>query len=167
MKKTLEVINDLKEKGLIEDYAIGGGIAAIFYTEPVFTMDLDIFVKIRPDSKNKIISLTPIYEYLHNKGYNWVGEHLGIEGTPVQFFAVSGLEEEAVENAKEITYEGVKTRVIKAEYLIAIALKVGRSKDKERITRFIEQADIDKAELAKILKRHNLNEKFDRIKSQS
>ena len=32
MKETLEVLNSLKDKGLIDNYAIGGGIATIFYT---------------------------------------------------------------------------------------------------------------------------------------
>lgn len=30
MKETLKRINELKKKGLIKDYAIGGGIAAFF-----------------------------------------------------------------------------------------------------------------------------------------
>ena len=40
MKKTPKVINELKERGLIDDYAIGGGIAALFYIEPFLTYDL-------------------------------------------------------------------------------------------------------------------------------
>jgi len=35
MKNTLKVINELKEKGLIDDYAICGGIAALFYIEKI------------------------------------------------------------------------------------------------------------------------------------
>jgi len=30
MKETLEVLNSLKDKALIADYAVGGGIATIF-----------------------------------------------------------------------------------------------------------------------------------------
>jgi hypothetical protein len=37
-------MNNLKEKGLIKDYAIGGAIATLRWTEPFFTRDLDIFV---------------------------------------------------------------------------------------------------------------------------
>jgi hypothetical protein len=43
LKKTLKVLNDLKKKGIIKDYAIAGGIATIFYVEPILTYDLDIF----------------------------------------------------------------------------------------------------------------------------
>ncbi len=44
MKETIKIINELKKKGLIENYAIGGGIAAIFYIEPILTYDLDVFI---------------------------------------------------------------------------------------------------------------------------
>ena len=36
MKKAIEVMNELKEKGLIKDYAIGGAIAALRWVEPFF-----------------------------------------------------------------------------------------------------------------------------------
>jgi len=165
MKKALEVLNKIKEKGLVEDYAIGGGIATIFYTEPVFTYDLDVFVIVRPESSSKILSFAPIYSYLENKSYSWKGEHIVIEGMPVQFIPVeSGIEKEAVDNAKEVTYSGVKTKILSAEYLIAIALKVGRRKDFDKIGRLIDQAKIDKKTLEAILKKYHLLDKFKKWK---
>ena|SRR3989338_1329026 len=161
MKETLKVLNSLKDRALIDDYAIGGGIAAIFYTEPIFTYDLDIFVIVRPEPKGEIISLVSIYDYLVSKGYTWKGEHIVIEGLPVQFIpAESGIEKEAVDNARDVNYSGVKTRILSAEYLIAIALKVGRRKDFEKVTRLFDQSKIDKSALEKILKKHNLLAKF-------
>jgi len=35
MKRTLEVLNEIVHVGLIESYAIGGAMAAAFYTEPL------------------------------------------------------------------------------------------------------------------------------------
>jgi len=167
MKKTLEVLTKLKEKGLINDYAIGGGIATIFYTEPVFTYDLDVFVTTKSKPQEKIISLAPIYDYLKSKNCSWKGEHIIIEGMPVQFIpAGSDLEQDAVENAKDITYGGIKTKVLPAEYLIAIALEVGRRKDFEKIGRLIDQAKIDKNTLEAILKKHRLWEKFKKWKEK-
>lgn len=161
MKETLEVLNNLKDKALIDNYAIGGGIATIFYTEPVFTYDLDVFVIVKSELARKIISLTSVYDYLAGKGYSWKGEHIIIENLPVQFIPVeSGIEKEAVDNAKEITYSGVKTKILSAEYLIAIALKIGRRKDFDKIGRLIDQAKIDKKMLKSILKRHLLLDKF-------
>lgn len=161
MKETLEVLNGLKEKALVDDYAIGGGIATIFYTEPVFTYDLDVFVIVKPESAGGIISLTSIYDYLNSKGYTWKGEHIIIEGLPVQFIPVeSGIEREAIDHAKDVTYSGVKTKILSAEYLIAIALNVGRRKDFDKIGRLIDQAKIDNKTFEAILKKHRLLDKF-------
>ena len=163
MKETLEVLNSLKDKALVDNYAIGGGIATIFYTEPIFTYDLDVFVIVESRSAGGVISLTSIYDYLTSKGYTWKGEHIAIEDLPVQFIPVeSGIEKEAVDNAKEVTYAGVKTKILSAEYLIAIAIKVGRRKDFDKIGRLLEQAKIDKKALEAILKKHRLLDKFKR-----
>ena len=40
----LRAINDLKNDGVIEEYAIAGAMALVFWTEPVPTFDLDVFV---------------------------------------------------------------------------------------------------------------------------
>jgi len=47
MERTLKVLNELERSGIIETYAIGGGIAAIFYIEPVLTYHLDVFVRLQ------------------------------------------------------------------------------------------------------------------------
>jgi len=44
MKETLKVINELREKNLIDDYAIGGGIGALSYIEPFLTYDLAVAI---------------------------------------------------------------------------------------------------------------------------
>jgi predicted nucleotidyltransferase len=161
MKEALEILNTLKDTSLINDYAIGGGIATIFYTEPVFTYDLDIFVVVKSEPDAKIISLAPIYDYFASKGYSWKGEHIIIEGLPVQFIPVeSGIEREALENSKDVIYGGVKTKILSAEYLIAIALKAGRRKDFDKVGRLVEQAKINKRALEAILKKHHLLDKF-------
>lgn len=49
MVEALKTINTLKEKGLIKDYAIGGGYALNYYIEPILTFDLDIFILIEKD----------------------------------------------------------------------------------------------------------------------
>jgi hypothetical protein len=43
MEKALRVINEMTGRGVIKAYAIGGGIAATYYIEPVLTFDLGIF----------------------------------------------------------------------------------------------------------------------------
>lgn len=82
MEKTLRVLNTLKEKQIIKDYAIGGGIATILYSEPFFTYDLDVFILLKEESENKnIVSLTSVFNYLLSEGYVFKGEHIIIKYT--------------------------------------------------------------------------------------
>lgn len=162
MRKTLSVMNELKEKGLIKDYAIGGAIAALRWTEPFFTEDLDIFIVLekRKDEKSLIV-LTPIYEYFRNKGYLWEKHWIVIEGVPVDIFPADSLEEEAIENALETEYEGVPTKIITPEYLIALFLRAGREKDERKIELLLEQTEINLEKLNNILIKYDLMRKFE------
>jgi len=161
MKKTLKIINELKNKNLIDDYAIGGGIAALFYIEPFLTYDLDIFITLPSKEKEKkLIVLSPIFDYLKKKGYSWKEEHIIVEGIPVQFIPADELEEEAMNNAKTIEYEGIETKVVNPEYLIAILIRAGRKKDLEKVEKLLVQTEIDKKKLNDILHCYGLKKKF-------
>ena len=163
MEKTLEIINKLQKERIIRKYAIGGGIASIVYIEPIITYDLDIFFVPIKEEKS-ILNLSPIYEWLKNKGYKPDKEHIIIEGIPVQFIPVyNELIIDAVENAIEINYQNAKIKVVKPGYLIAIMLQTFRPKDKERIIKLIDEAEIDSSFLQKILQKHRLKEKFDKF----
>ena len=160
MKRTLEVLNELERKGAFSRYAIGGAMAATFYTEPVLTFDLDVFVVLSRGT-GQLISLAPVYEALRARGYGEEKETVMIEGVPVQFLpAYNALVEEALDQAREIDYEGVPARVLRAEHLIAISLQTGRTKDRARVAMLREQASLDLNLLADILKRHQLEEKW-------
>jgi len=123
VKKTLNIINELKKQGIIEDYAIGGGIAAINYIEPILTYDLNIFVILPKTSDEHIIDRSKLFDELKKKEYLWQKEHIIIEGVPVQFIPADALEIEAIHNSIEIDYEGIPARVFSAEYLIAILVR--------------------------------------------
>ena len=160
MKRTLEILNELEREGAFSRYAIGGAMAATFYTEPVLTFDLDVFVVLSRGT-GQLISLAPVYEALRARGYGEEKETVMIEGVPVQFLpAYNALVEEALDQAREIDYEGVPARVLRAEHLIAISLQTGRTKDRARVAMLREQASLDLNLLADILKRHHLEEKW-------
>lgn len=163
MEEAIKVCNELKEKGLIKDYAIGGGIAAIFYVEPLLTYDLDIFFI--PSGEESLSILSPIYDYLRQKGYSEHKEHIIVGGIPVQFIPVyNELIEEAVKEAVSIEYKDIETKVVRAEYLVAIMLQTSRPKDKERIVRFLDEEKVDMDNLTNILRKHKLEEKFKRLR---
>lgn len=160
MEKTLKVLNKLGKKGLFERYAIGGGIAVLYYAEPVLTYDIAVFC-ILPTEKNGLITLASIYEYLQKKGCKVDGEHIVIEGIPVQFIpAYNKLVEEALNEAAEVKYKETETRIVRAEHLMAIMLQTYRPKDRERMLLILEEIQIDMLYLESILERHGLQEKW-------
>ncbi len=152
--------------GVIEQYAIGGAVAAIFYIEPINTNDLDIFFHVKDPSAGLDI-LAPLYEYLSDLGYKGQGDSIDIEGWPVQFLPIfNPLLEEAVEQAREVTFHRTKTRVMQAEHLVAIMLQTGRLKDHARIAQFIEHNAVDQERLDSILIRHGLVKKWETLDPQ-
>ena len=161
MKETLKVINQMVKRGVIEKYAIGGAIAAIYYLEPFETSDLDVFVQINIEGSAMTI-LAPIYKYLRASGYKAQAEFINIEGVPVQFLpSYSPLIDEAIEKAELVKFDRVQTRAVKPEHLVAIMIDTGRPKDYLRINMFLEQGAVKMSALKPVLKRHNLLEKWE------
>ena len=169
MKATLEVINAMEADGVIGRYAISGAVAAYNYIESTVTDDLDILIAFKETSdrpKSGLITLAPLFAYLKAKGYQ---EHrkegLVIEGWPVQFLPVaSDLDAEALTQAQELEVQinqaegSIRTRVLRAEHLVAICLRVGRPRDLIRITQFLEEEVVDLPVLSEVLRRHHLKE---------
>ena len=158
MRQTLAVLNSMVSEGVIKDYAIGGAMGAMYYTEVVTTYDLDIFVVFADETRIDV--RTPVYRYLRGRGYNVdmnMNECINIEGIPVQFLPVTdNLVKEALEEALVVDYDGVPTKVLKATHLAAICVKVGRPKDKVRIQMLLSSSGFDDLEFHRILTNHNL-----------
>jgi len=167
IREALETIHRLEADGIINRYAIGGAVGATFYLEPVATLDIDIFIALRPESDRRMIDLKPIYEYLAARGGIPEGEYMRLAGWPVQFLPAAGpLVEEALEKALETEVEGTLTRVFSAEHLAAIALQTGRAKDKARLLQFLESGVLEMDRFRSIVLRHGLEEAWQRFKLQ-
>jgi hypothetical protein len=161
MEKAIKVINEMQSKGIIKKYALGGAVAAIFYIEPLLTYDLDVFCMPSEESEG-LLALSSMYDYLKEKGYKVEKEHILVEGLPVQFLPIyNELIEEAVDNAAQLKYKDTIVNVVRQEYLIAIMIQTFRPKDKERIVKFLNEADVDKTLLEEILEKHKLKTKFE------
>jgi hypothetical protein len=161
VKATIESVNQMQADGVIGKYAIGGAVGATFYLEPAATLDVDIFVILPSVPSGLLLSLAPIYDYLKLRGGTVEDEHIVLGGWPVQFLPASDeLELEALDKAIATTVEGVRTWVMTAEHLAAIALRTGRPKDHNRILQFIEQGAVDRKKLQTIVERHHLTEKW-------
>jgi hypothetical protein len=164
VEEALQVLNELEAQGLMARYAIGGGMAAVYYVEPILTLDLDVFY-IPPDADATIIDLGPIYAYLAERGYRADAEHILIGGMSVQLLAAySPLVEEAVHEAHDIEFGHTPTRVVRAEHLVAVMLDTGRPKDLERLFLMLDEAELDAAYLQDVLSRHDLLTRWEELR---
>ncbi len=155
-------MNSLEKNGLIARYAIGGAVALLFYVEPFLTEDLDIFCHL--PSQGSLVSLAPIYAHLEKLGFRPDGEFMTIEGVLVQFLVPpTALVEEALENAIETQVEGVFTRVMQYEFLLAIMVETNRPRDRLKLMQALDSADPDQTTLFDILKRYNLLERWHQL----
>jgi hypothetical protein len=161
MEKTLKIINKMQAEGLFSSYSIGGGIAALFYIEPVTTFDLDIFI-ILPETSGPLVSLAPLYAWLEKKGYKPENEQVIIEGVPVQFIPTyNDLVKDGVLSALDKKYGQAPAKVLRPEHLIAIMLQTFRPKDKDRLLKFLDEAKISDELLDQILRKHGLKQTFE------
>lgn len=160
IERLFKLIDKMCQEGILKDYAIGGAVATIYYTEPFSTQDVDIFFI--PPVKEKIIILTPFYDFLLKKGYKTHKEYIIIGDIPVQFIPSStDLEKEAVKDAISVKYKNINIKIMKPEYLIAVFLKVYRPKDKDKLIKLLDQTKVNKTFLTDILLRYGLDKKFD------
>lgn len=165
MKKVVEVLQQLVRAGTLQAYAVGGGVAATFYVEPVLTYDLDVFVVLAP-AEGLLVSLAPLYEKLRELDFQAEAEHVVVDGMPVQFIpAYNALVEEAVAEARDLSYSGIVVKVVRPEHLLAIMVQTGRPKDHARIALFEDEAAVDALVLEDILQRHALEGHWQKLRS--
>ncbi|MEQ1858738.1 MAG: hypothetical protein ABMA13_02250 [Chthoniobacteraceae bacterium] len=161
MEKIFALINQMEAEGVVGRYAIGGAIGSIFWLEPFTTKDVDVFVNLPASPGGTPLTLTPIYEYLLARGCEARGQFIVIDGWAVEFVPPgTPLVGEALAAAVVRDVSGVPTRVFTAEHLAAICLQVGRARDHDRVSRFIEQGALDADKFEDILRRHGLLEKW-------
>ena len=164
LKDVLAELRGLDAAGVVERYAIGGAVAALRYVSVASTDDVDVFLTFTAKSRERLDPLAPIYDYLVGRGARVEGEHLVIAGWPVHFLpSDEPLLQEAMSEARDVDVDGAATRVFTAEHLAAIALQLGRPKDKLRVVQMVEEKVLDMARFESILKRHNLASKWDRF----
>ncbi|CAN5196570.1 hypothetical protein BH23VER1_BH23VER1_09600 [soil metagenome] len=164
MQAVCDVLEQLVADGALNRYAIGGATAAGFHGEPLATRDIDVFVYLDPPPGSLLVTLEPLFNRLREWGYSeFEEEALLIHGFPVQFLsAAPGLEMEAMENALEVEWDHSRMRVIRPEYLAAIALVVGRPKDRARLVYLAELPGFDRDRFTRILARYSLLERWNK-----
>jgi len=138
IKEALANLNEIKNAGLIQDYAIGGGYAVTFYDVPQATYDLDVFVMLSSEDEYH-----RLYEHFKTNGAKIECTYIFIGDMPVQFLPnyISPLCHDAIKEAKQVEFDGIRTRFVSLEYLILLLLTSFRPKDRIRIGRLLIKAD--------------------------
>ncbi len=162
LSAVFRVLADLIKNGVISQYAVGDAVGAIFYVEPRETFDLDIFFVLAHEPSSPLLRVEAIYEYARSKGFETSAEFIRIHGWAVQFLESSTpLWKEAVSEAREVEFEGAMVRVMGPEYLAAMMVGTGRSKDWIRLADFLEADILNSNEFESIINKHGLTEKWD------
>jgi len=161
MEKVIEILSRMQADGVIERFAIGGGIAAIRYLEAYLTDDIDVFLSPVVMTEGGLISFGRIYSYLEDLGYHPEREYIRIGDWLVQFmFASESVQEEAVERADRVAFAGIYTSIFSAEHLAAELLRSGRLKDLTRVAALVRSEQMDMEMFRDIIRRHGLAEKW-------
>jgi hypothetical protein len=165
VKLVAELLNAMVADRVIAGYAVFGAVAQMRYTEAVVTLDADILVAL-PDQQ-RLDALTPVYEYCAKRGYHPEGEAVRVGAWPVQFIpAFSALTRAALQNAVPGEVDGVPLRVVRADYLGAIAISVGRAKDFARVLALLDAQATNPKDIADLCAGHGLEPQWQRFKAR-
>jgi hypothetical protein len=160
MQAVCDILEQLLQEAVLRQYAIGGATAAGFHGEPLATRDIDVFVFMDPIPGQLLVTLSPVFSRLKELGFaEFEEEGILVHGFPIQFICASpGLESEAIDSAIVVEWDDHRMRVMNPEYLAAIALSVGRPKDRARLVYLAELPNFDRASFLEILNRHGLTQ---------
>lgn len=166
--EVLCVLDEMRQAGIIDKYAIGGAFAAILHNEPISTIDLDIFFFFKQKQSSSVLSLDSIYEFANAHGFSFDHEFINIHGWLVQFVEASHSElwSEAIETAIVLSIDNRDAFVIDKEHLVTMWLLAGRAKDYQKIAAFVDADILDSNKLRNILERHDLLAKWVSEKSR-
>ena len=168
MKHVIQILDEMVKDDIITDYVIGGATALLYFSEPTFTEDIDVFVHLKQQGSSVIVDMSPLYEHLTTrKGYRHDGDYVLVEGFPVQFIVpYDALSVEAFSKAAVVSLAGNRVKIFDIEYLIAIMLQLGKRKYRERLRILVEDRPFDDATLIDVLTRFGLLEKWNALKNQ-
>jgi hypothetical protein len=167
IREVIETINQMQADGVIDRYAVGGAVGAMFYLEPFSTLDVDIFMELHASQGALVVDPSPIFQYLKDRGCVMEGQYVYIADSPVQFIPPgNALAEEALNQAVDKDIQGTPARVFTAEHLAALALQVGRIKDKLRVAQFIQAGKLDNERFQAIVERHQLRGQWREFQKQ-
>jgi len=170
-KKTIIFFDEIKNEGIIKDYALIGGLALSAWIRPRTTQDIDLAVTV--SGRIKWADLISIVETrLHKR----VSVHKGTQQTNIKekFSFVSGqievdvigtkgfrLADASIKDAVLADVFGINVKVVTPEYLILLKLLPLSNQDIIDITALLKKADKNK--LKTLAQKHYLLSKLESV----
>lgn len=155
METVIQFVDALLRQGIISDYALGGSVGFMMWTQPFLTNDTDFFVQM--PTEGLIVSLAQIYDYATQQGLEFDHEHILVDDEAVQIVpSPSPMYDEAIATAVTKPLGDVTVKVMLPEYLICTALKAGRLKDFTKIEKMLDEVDVDLPKLQDLIQRFGL-----------
>ncbi|MBI4690551.1 MAG: nucleotidyl transferase AbiEii/AbiGii toxin family protein [Nitrospirae bacterium] len=170
-KNTITFIDGIKNEGIIEDYALIGGLALSAWIRPRTTKDIDLVVIVSKDTKWENIA-SIIETRLHKKiavmkgtQRTHIKEKLSFMSGQIEVDIIStrgfDLAAEAIKNAVITEVFGKHIKVAVPEYLILLKLLPLSGQDAVDIKALVKKADIKK--LKTLAQKHYLLTKLESL----
>lgn len=170
-KKIITFFDEIRNEGIIEDYALIGGLALSAWIRPRTTKDIDLIVVASKDIKWKNVAFI-IETRLHKKvavqkmtQRTHIKEKLSfiLGQIEVDIISTKGfdLAEEAIKNSVVAEVFGKHVKVVVPEYLILLKLLPLSSQDTIDIRALVKKADRDR--LKTLAQKHYLLLKLESV----
>lgn len=137
----LRFLNGLRREGLISDYVFIGGVAAMRYTEPYRTKDVDVVILLDDTWKGVAQVWSAILE---RAGGQTEEGTIVVAGTRLDVAPTGrdAFHEDVLREAHRTRVAGVPAKVARPEHLVAMSLRAWRpSPDFSRIMALLPHAD--------------------------
>ena len=170
-KKAIAFFDEIRKEGIVEDYALIGGLALSAWVRPRTTKDIDLIVAI-----SKKISWPDLVSIIETRLHKRVAVQKGTQRTNIKekLSFVSGLIEvdvistkgfdlaaEAVKNAVVTEVFNHSVKVVTPEYLMLLKLLPLSSQDAVDIRALARKADVNK--LTSLARKHYLLTKLESV----
>lgn len=173
LKEIALIMNRLPDRGTIEGYVLIGGLSVSVWGQPRGTRDIDLLVSL--EATEKIPALITV---LKNDGFTaelckgsitdpvpyLVRAHK--KDVPIDIIiATRKMEDEAVANAVDIDFKGVKIPVISPEYLIIMKLKAGGPMDLLDVKELLLSKKLNMESITSLAKRFRVDKRLAKIRN--
>ena len=135
----VKVLNQLKRRRRLKDYAIFDAVASSYYIEPIYTADIDVIVFAEADLEYISIG-RELAKFAQKKlDFGFVISDTKVQIQPSSIHPLYG---SALKTAKSVRIGNTRTKIVNREHLILLHLRAFRDKDIYKARFLLKRADL-------------------------